>query len=121
MNRNNGTWWQSSISLSISKLNISIGINKLQIERINDASKKIYSDFSSIFCGKLFFKECQIFSVSLSLSLSLSLSNPVEEGFHLEKISNKLKFGTVTKNYVLNHHKKNPMFLTQETPKIHNG
>ena len=64
MNRNNGMWWQSSISLSISKLNISIGINKLQMERINDASKKIYRDFSSIFSGKLFFKECQVFSLS---------------------------------------------------------
>ena len=50
--------------LSISKSNISIGKNKLKIERIKDASKKIYSDISCIFSGKLFFKECQVFSLS---------------------------------------------------------
>ena len=50
--------------LSISKSNISIGKNKLKIERIKDASKKIYSDISCIFSGKLFFKEFQVFSLS---------------------------------------------------------
>ena len=50
--------------VSISKSNILIGKNKLQIERIKDASKTIYSDFSSIFSRKLFFKECQVFSLS---------------------------------------------------------
>ena len=41
-----------------------MGINKLQIERIKDVSKKNYSDFSSIFSGKLFFKEYHIFPPS---------------------------------------------------------
>ena len=60
---NNGTCWQCSISLSISKSNTLIGINKLQIEQMKDASKEIYSDFS-IFDRKLFFKECQSFFLS---------------------------------------------------------
>ena len=46
--------------LSVSNSNILIGISKLQIERIKDESKNIYSNFS-IFNGKLFFKECQVF------------------------------------------------------------
>ena len=43
----------NSTSLSISKSNILVGKNKLKIERIKDASKKVYSDFSSIFNVKL--------------------------------------------------------------------
>ena len=43
--------------LSISKSNISIGKNKLKIERIKDASKKIYSDISCM-------SSCQVFSLS---------------------------------------------------------
>ena len=43
---------------------------------------------------------------------SFTIISPVVGGFHLEKISNKLKFGTVIKIFVLNH---------QEIPKIHNG
>ena len=66
------------------------------------------------------------FTENLTLSLPGTLragtnTSPVVGGFHLEKISNKLQFGTVTKNYVLNHQKIAPMFLTWGTPKIHNG
>ena len=61
MQRNNGKCWQCSISWSISKS--SMLINKIEIEQIKDANQKIYSDFS-IFNGKLFFKECEVFSFS---------------------------------------------------------
>ena len=54
---------QCSVSLSISKSNILIGINKQEIERIKDGSKKKKCSDFSIFNGKLFFKECQFFSL----------------------------------------------------------
>ena len=53
---------QCSVSLSISKSNILIGINKQETERIKMEAKKKCSDFS-IFNGKLFFKECRFFSL----------------------------------------------------------
>ena len=62
MYRKNATYQKRLISLPTSKSSILIGKNKLQIERIKDASKESYSDFS-IFNGTLLFKECQVFSL----------------------------------------------------------
>ena len=44
-------------------------------------------------------------------------SNPVVGGFDPDKISNKLNFSTVTRNYVLNH-QKTPCFWLGEHPKF---
>ena len=84
---------------------------------------KVLSTEYTFFLYFFFFSDnCNYWSLfRMCVKMKVFFFKFLMRGFHLEKISNKLAFGTVTQNYVLNQQKKATMFWTWGTLEIHNG